>query len=353
MQKSKTIIALIAISVMFFCGKILITPYPFPEMMYFPKVPEFSSNPVTIEGAELGRYLFYDPILSSDSTISCSSCHNQKTAFSNSPNRFSVGVNGGKTDRNVMPLFNLIWHSSYFFDGRASTLEDQISHPIKAENEMNMQWDLILKRLNSNKFYLNKFKSVYATKKIDSVDVKNVLAQFLRTLLSYQSKFDKIIAKKDKFTKEEFNGFGLVSNQNKGDCLHCHPSDGHGLMTTLKFSNNGLDSIYNADDYKDKGRGEVTGIKSDNGKFKIPSLRNIALTAPYMHDGRFKTLNEVLDFYSTGVHMSANIDSKMGYAYQGGVKLTKEEKKDIIAFLNTLTDSVFINKKEYSNPFLR
>lgn len=352
MQKSKTFFALIAVSVIFFCGKISVTPYSFPEMMYFPKMPAFVSNPTTVEGADVGRYLFYDPILSSDSTISCSNCHNQKTAFSNSTS-FSVGVNEGKTDRNALPLFNLAWHPSYFYDGRASTLEDQISHPIKAKNEMNMDWDLILQRLNSNEFYKKKFKTIYDSKKIDSVHVKNVLAQFLRTLLSYQSKFDKIIAKKDKFTKEEFNGFGLVSNQIKGDCLHCHPTDGHGLMSTLKFSNNGLDSIYNADDYKDKGRGGVTGNKSDNGKFKIPSLRNIALTAPYMHDGRFKTLEEVLDFYSTEVHMSVNIDSKMGYAYQKGVKLTQEEKKDIIAFLNTLTDSVFISKKEFGNPFLK
>lgn len=314
-------------------------------------MPILPANPVTVEGASIGRYLFYDPILSSDSSISCSSCHNQKTAFSNST-AFSVGVNGGKTDRNALPLFNLAWHPSYFYDGRANTLEDQISHPIKAKNEMNMNWGLILQRLNSNKFYLNKFKTIYDAEKIDSVHVKNVLAQFLRTLISYQSKFDRIIAKKERFNQSEFNGFGLVNNQIKGDCFHCHPTDGNGLMTKFAFSNNGLDSIYKATDYKDKGRGAITGNGKDNGKFKVPSLRNIALTAPYMHDGRFKTLDEVLDFYSTGVHMSANIDSKMGYAYQKGVKLSNEEKKDIKAFLNTLTDSIFINKKEYSNPFL-
>ena len=352
MQKSKTFFAIIAVSIVFFCGKVSVTPYSFPEMMYFPKVPVFASNPTTVEGADVGRYLFYDPILSSDSTISCSSCHNQQTAFTNST-AFSVGVNGGKTDRNALPLFNLAWHPYYFYDGRAKTLEDQISHPIKAKNEMNMQWDLILKKLNASKFYLKKFKTIYDAEKIDSTHVKNVIAQFLRTLISYQSKFDRIIAKKDKFNQEEFNGFGLVNNQIKGDCFHCHPSDGNGLMTKFAFSNNGLDSIYDADKYKDKGRGAITGNKSDNGKFKIPSLRNIALTAPYMHDGRFKTLEEVLDFYSTGVHTSANVDSKMGYAYQKGVKLTKEEKKDIVAFLNTLTDSVFINKKEFSNPFLK
>lgn len=352
-HKRKFAFAVFFILLFFLCFKIGTKPYPFPELFLFPKMPVSTTNPVTIEGAELGRYLFYDPIISSDSSVSCSSCHNQKAAFSDAPKTLSVGVNGQKTERNAMPLFNLAWYPAFFSDGKASSLEQQVSHPITAKNEMNMQWELVLKKLNANKFYSKRFRKVYDSNMIDSIQVTNVIAQFLRTLISHQSNFDKVLAGKRRFTDEERKGLLLVSNQTRGDCLHCHPSDGHALLTTLKFSNNGLDSIYNADDYKDKGRGAVTGNKNDNGKFKIPSLRNVALTAPYMHDGRFKTLEEVLDFYSTGVHMSANIDSKMGYAYQGGVKLSNEEKKDIIAFLNTLTDSVFINKKEFSNPFLK
>ncbi|CAN5335339.1 cytochrome c peroxidase [soil metagenome] len=353
MQKGKLFFALISIGLLFFCGKFSNSPYPFPEMNFFPKMPTSLANPVTVEGAAIGRFLFYDPILSLDSTISCSSCHNQKSAFSDSPNLFSSGINGQKTVRNAMSLCNLAWSPSYFYDGRARNLEDQIAHPITAKNEMNMEWNILLSKLNSSKFYLKKFKSLYRTSKIDSVQVKNVIAQFLRTLISHESNFDKVLTGKRKFTEDERKGLLLVTNQTRGDCLHCHPSDGNALLTTMKFSNNGLDSIYNADEYKDKGRGAITGNKSDNGKFRIPSLRNIVLTAPYMHDGRFKTLEEVLEFYSTGVHMSANIDTKMGFAYQKGVKLNAEEKKEIIAFLNTLTDSVFISKKEFSNPFVK
>jgi cytochrome c peroxidase len=199
--------------------------------------------------------------------------------------------------------------------------------------------------------YRKKFREAFGSSSPDSTMVKNALSQFLFTLLSHRSKFDKLFEHKVKLTDEEFRGFRLVMNQTRGDCLHCHPVDGNALMTTFSFSNNGLDSVTDANLYADKGRGAITGKSSDNGKFKIPSLRNIALTAPYMHDGRFKTLEEVLDFYSTGVHMCANIDSKMEYAYQGGIRLSGQEKKDIIAFLNMLTDSAFTGDPEFSSPF--
>ncbi|MCW3071832.1 MAG: hypothetical protein JWO44_1722 [Bacteroidetes bacterium] len=353
MKKIQLIIFLSAACVVFMCGRISTTPYPFRELIFFPKMPVSPGNPVTVEGAGIGRYLFYDPVLSSDSTVSCAGCHNQERAFSDSQHEFSTGVNKGITSRNAMPLFNLAWHPSFFYDGRAGTLEDQVSHPITAKNEMNMDWSLLLTRLNANKLYVTKFREVYGSGKIDSTMVKNVLAQFLRTLISHESKFDQVQAAKRKFSTQEFNGFRLMNNQTRGDCLHCHPTDGNGLITTLKFSDNGLDEAYSPEDYKDKGRGGVTGNVKDNGKFMIPSLRNIALTAPYMHDGRFKTLEEVLDFYSSGVHTSVNVDSKMSFAYQKGVKLTETEKKEVIAFLKTLTDSVFISNKEFSNPFIK
>jgi cytochrome c peroxidase len=186
---------------------------------------------------------------------------------------------------------------------------------------------------------------------IDSDQVKSAISQFLFTLLSHGSKFDRVMKHETEFTMEEFRGFGLVNNQTRGDCLHCHPTDGRGLMTTFGFSNNGLDSIMNAEKYPDKGRGGQSGNSKDNGKFKIPSLRNIALTAPYMHDGRFKTLEEVVEFYSSGVHICANIDPKMQFAYKHGSGLNDKEKKDIVAFLKTLTDSVFIRDKAFSDPF--
>ena len=170
-------------------------------------------------------------------------------------------------------------------------------------------------------------------------------------MISYQSKYDQVIEGKTLFTKEEYEGFNLVNNQTKGDCIHCHITDGDALGTTLVFSNNGLDAVANATEYKDNGRGAVTSKATDNGKFIVPSLRNLAFTSPYMHDGRFKTLEEVINFYSEGVKPCANIDSKMEYAHQGGVKLTAEDKKKVIAFLMTLSDSAFISDKQFSNPF--
>ena len=316
-------------------------------------MPESSVNPVTVEGALLGRYLFYDSTLSADKKMSCSSCHKQAYAFSDSPNQFSKGRNGELMRRNTMSLFNLAWYPSFFWDGSAPSLEAQVSHPLTAHNEMNMQWKNASKVLSQNKMYLRLFINAFGSDTIDSLHISYALAQFLRTLISNQSKYDRVIGGKGHFTEEEAQGFVLMNDQTKGDCLHCHTNDADALGTNLKFSNNGLDSITNPNDYIDKGRGTVTGNNSDNGKFIVPTLRNIALTGPYMHDGRFKTLKEVLDFYNTGVKLCANLDSKMEFAHQGGVKLSDEEKKDIIAFLETMTDSDFISNPEFKNPFIQ
>ena len=327
------------------------TPYPFPKLRFFPEMPQSNSNPVTIEGAKLGRYLFYDAVLSADSTISCSSCHKQAYAFSDAPNQFSQGNNGNLMKRNTLPLFNLAWYPSLFWDGRAASIEAQVMHPLSAKDEMNINWKTTISKLKKNKFYSELFRNAFNSSKIDSVQITNALAQFLRTLLSYQSKYDKMIVGKNAFTKDEVDGFVLVNEQTKGDCLHCHTTDGNALGTILTFSNNGLDPILTPEKYPDKGRGIFTGKQSDYGKFKIPSLRNIALTAPYMHDGRFKTLEEVIDFYSEGVKLCANIDSKMEFVHQGGAKLSKEEKRKILSFLIALTDSDFVSNPEFSNPF--
>ena len=314
-------------------------------------MPASATNPVTVEGAKLGRYLFYDPILSIDSNLSCSSCHKQQYAFSDAPNQFSKGRNEALMKRNTMALFNLAWYPSFFWDGKAATIEAQISHPLKANDEMNMQLNIATERLSKSKLYRKMFADAFGNESIDSIEITNAIAQFLRTLISHKSKYDRIIGGDGHFTKQEYAGYILMNNQTKGDCLHCHTSDADALGTNLKFSNNGLDAITNADDYIDRGRGAVTGKTSDNGTFIIPSLRNVAITAPYMHDGRFKTLENVLNFYSNGVKFCANIDSKMEFAHQGGAKLTEEEQQSIISFLKTMTDSTFITDKEFSNPF--
>jgi cytochrome c peroxidase len=308
-------------------------------------------NPVTVEGAKLGRYLFYDPVLSADSSLSCSSCHKQQYAFCDAPQTFSLGRKGTPMKRNTLALFNLAWYPSFFWDGKAASIEAQISHPLLAKDEMHMPWKLAAERLSHSPQYKQLFAEAFGSESIDSTTITHAIAQFIRTLVSHRSKYDRIIGGDGHFTKEEYEGYILMNDQTKGDCLHCHTSDADALGTTLKFSNNGLDAITNPGDYKDRGRGAVTGRVSDNGNFRIPSLRNVALTAPYMHDGRFKTLEEVLNFYSTGVKKCANIDSKMEFAHQGGAHLSMTEQQSIIAFLKTMTDSSFITDPEFRNPF--
>ncbi len=327
------------------------TPYPFPELRFFPKMPLAANNPVTEEGAELGRFLFYDKILSADSSFSCSGCHRQQSAFADAPNQFSKGIDGKPLRRNTMPLFNLAWYSSYFWDGKAGSLEDQVFHPVRAHNEMNLKWDLATERIRNSTFYPPKFKSAFGEVIIDSVLIAKAIAQFERTLISSNSKYDQVLRRERYFTSEEYEGFILMNDQTKGDCLHCHTTDGDALGTTARFSNNGLQKANAPSDYPDKGKMEITGKPEHLGQFKIPSLRNVAITAPYMHDGRFATLEEVLDFYSEGVNLSTNIDSKMGLAHKGGVQLTESEKSSIVAFLKTLTDSTFISNPEFANPF--
>jgi cytochrome c peroxidase len=327
------------------------TAYQFPILKFFPPMPKSTENIVTIEGADLGRYLFYDKNLSKDNSISCASCHKQGNAFSDSPNRFSKGRKNSLTKRNTMPLFNLAWYPSFFWDGRAASIEEQVFHPVKDTNEMNLQWSLAVKRINASKFYKLKFKAAFGNQKIDSVLISKAIGQFLRTLISYQSKFDLVLSGKKFLTKDEYEGLVLMNDMTKGDCLHCHTSDGDALGTTRVFSNNGLDSASYPTEFNDKGLGGFTNKIADNGKFKIPSLRNIAITAPYMHDGRFKTLEEVLDFYSEGVYQNVNIDSKMEYAHQKGVRLSLKEKHKIISFLKTLTDSIFITNPAFGNPY--
>ncbi|MBC8172325.1 MAG: cytochrome-c peroxidase [Chitinophagales bacterium] len=355
MRKSSQVVVLLFLFVCIaaFTGEQTARPYTFPVLKFFPKMPVSETNPVTIEGATLGRYLFYDSILSAHYTFSCASCHKQEYAFSDAPNRYSIGITGEFQSRNTMPLFNLAWYPSFFWDGKAKTIEEQIFHPVRAGNEMQLNWKEAEKRINASNFYRDKFYTAFGNEKIDSVLITKAIAQFLRTLISYNSKYDKVLRGEATFTQDEKDGFVLMNDMTKGDCLHCHTTDANALGTTLKFSNNGLDKIYSADDYTDKGRGVITGNKKENGLFKIPSLRNVAFTAPYMHDGRFGSLEEVVDFYSEGVNACTNIDSKMGFAHQHGNKLSCEEQEKIIAFLLTLSDSVFTSEQDFGNPFIR
>jgi len=321
------------------------TPYKFEKIDHFPKMPTNVNNPVTIEGVKLGRFLFYDSILSKDYSMSCASCHQQKFAFADSVS-FSKGITNNNLSRNTMPLYNLAWYPKMFWDGRASTIEEQVFFPVRAHNEMDLNWIEAEHRIKNSTFYKPLFLNAFGDKKIDSILISKAIAQFERTLISNNSKFDRVLEGKDYLSPEEYEGYGLVNDQTKGGCLHCHITDGNGLGTNLEFSNNGLDKSVT-----DKGLFNVTKSEKDKGSFKIPSLRNLAFTAPYMHDGRFNSLEEVLDFYSENVQPNLYIDSKMTFAHQGGNHLSSDEKRKIILFLNTLNDSVFIQNNNYSNPF--
>ncbi len=325
--------------------------YVFPELKYFPVMPLSESNPVTVEGAALGRFLFYDKILSNDESMSCASCHKQAFAFSDSPNVFSEGSNGKLSKRNTMPIFNLAWRPSLFWDGRAESIEAQIFHPVRGLNEMNNSWLEVEDRVRKKVFYAEKFKESFPNQKIDSVLISKAIAQFLRTLISYQSKYDRVLGGGEYFSEAEYRGFVKVNDQSMADCLHCHSTDDNALGTRNLFVNNGLDFAKDAKDYADRGRGDVSRKKEDYGKFATPSLRNLLFTAPYMHDGRFKTLEEVLSFYGEGVQSGVNTDSRMGLAHRSQLKMTEEDKKDILAFLYTLSDSSFISNANFSNPF--
>lgn len=353
MKKSGLLLSVLLLLVLAggWADRISLTPYAFPDLRFFPKMPVPPGKTISKEAVGLGRYLFYDPILSRDCTFSCASCHNQAYAFSDAPKRFSSGIDGNLTKRNTMPLFNLAWYPSFFWDGKASTIENQVLFPVRAHDEMDLDWKTAAQRLQNIPYYRSQFSLVYGGKPIDSLMIADAIGQFERTLLSYRSKYDMVFAGKAKFSDDEYAGFVLANDMTGADCLHCHTTDADALGTTGKFSNNGLDGYASPAQYPDQGQAAVSGKKEDAGKFKIPSLRNTGFTAPYMHDGRFSTLGQVVDFYSDSLKAGANVDSKMEFAHQGGAHLSPDEKRQLLAFLRTLNDSAFVRDPEFASPF--
>jgi len=328
------------------------TPYPFPSLEFFPPMPVSPVNPTTVEGVELGRYLFYDSSLSADFRFSCGSCHRQKAAFSDGPATFSRGASGVRLRRNTLPLFNLAWYETLFWDGRAVSIEEQVFHPVRDHAEMNLAWPVAAARLRYNAFYRQKFAAAFGPDApIDSVHIARAIAQFERTILSYNSRYDSVLRGEAYFTTDEAEGFEIANDMAKGGCLHCHTTDAHALGTESGFANNGLDAAARPSDYRDAGRGALTGRSADSGAFKIPTLRNLLLTAPYMHDGRFATLEDVLRFYNSGVHAGYGTDARMEEARRGGVHMSEADTRKVILFLRTLTDSSLIKNQAFSNPF--
>ncbi len=328
------------------------TPYEAPDVQGIPPLPVFANNPLTIKGVELGRMLFYDPILSADSTLSCAGCHSVNHAFSDTV-ALSIGIDGLPGKRNAMPIYNLGYSpfdNGFFWDGRAITLEEQALLPIQDPLEMHEILPNVIMKLNRSAFYPQAFYEAFGEQEITTDQVARAIAQFMKSVTSSGSRFDQAMAGEIFLTDEETLGFELFNALDGGDCFHCHGVNG-GLFTDFVYRNNGLDTAVYYTDFADPGFGPISGDTADYGKFKTPSLRNIELTAPYMHDGRFQTLEEVLDFYSEGVHNTAFTDNLMQFKSQKGVQLTADEKAAIIAFLKTLTDESFKDNPAYQNPF--
>jgi cytochrome c peroxidase len=319
-------------------------------------------NPLTVEGVELGRHLFYEELLSGDNTMSCGSCHAPEFAFTDHGNQFSTGIDGIAGNRNSMALINLGWDNFYFWDGRSATLEEQILEPVPNPIEMHESWQNATAELYTSAKYQRMFMDAFGSPDIDSIKVSKAIAQFLRTMISGNSRFDKMMRFEVARTPQEDSaivlfqaegGIGqyvapdgsLVIGQGGADCFHCHSMTG-GLLNDGQLHNNALDSVF-----VDLGAGGVTGNPGDFGKFKTPTLKNIALTAPYMHDGRFQTLEEVIDHYNSGGHFSATVDPFMKFTHpDSSLGLTPAKKAQLLHLLNTMTDWEFVNNPAFSDP---
>ena len=334
-----------------------------------------ADNPMTVEGIELGRRLFYDPILSGDSTMSCQGCHKQEYAFAD---KFSVnvGIDGIAGTRNPPPLFNLAFVANGLnWDASAITLEEQAIIPITSPIELHESLENVTHKLKRHPLYPTWFRQAFGIETKGEITddlARKALAQFIRTMVSAESKWDRSLGLvpgsiRPFLTDSEQRGNLLFNSENQyvtsssgqidslvdKECLHCHK--GGRLFTNNAFVNNGLTETQNLLNFPDLGMGAITGNISDNGKFRTPSLLNIELTAPYMHDGRFATLEEVIDHYGMHLKESPNIDGILGARMNNPnvapIRFTQQEKTDIINYLKTLTDTAFVNNPQFTNPW--
>lgn len=328
------------------------TPYvldvgSFPD----PILPE--DNPLTVQGVELGRMLFYEPGLSGDGTMSCASCHRQEDAFTDT-SRFSLGIRGMEGKRQAMSVFNMAWHSNEFFwDGRAHLLRDQSLMPIQDALEMDESLDNVVAKLSELKPYRDQFMRAFGSEEITTHKISLAMEQFMFSIVSNRSKYDRYLAGEVQLSESEERGRRLFFTEynpffpdsSGADCAHCH---GGLNFENDMYMNNGLNSD---SEVQDEGRQKVSGDPVDRGKFKVMSLRNIELTAPYMHDGRFATLAEVIDHYDHGLKASATLDPALEQTREKGLMLSETDKADLIAFLKTLTDPGLAVNPAYASPF--
>jgi cytochrome c peroxidase len=325
---------------------------------------------MTVEGIELGRYLFYDGRLSGrtdpDSLMSCATCHRQENSFEcgiSHPefiNGHPHGITGKSTPHVMLPLINLVWNNSgYLWNGLVSNdnpqpeyrqLEDIVRMGIVAEHEMNSDTTTVKELFQGIPGYPDLFRKAFGSDRVTFNRISKAIAQFVRTLISSNSKFDRYMHGEEQLSESELNGYVLFTTEYGGDCFHCHGGEGNPLFTTNLFYNNGKDSVFTGPDADINDRYHVTGNTVDIGAYKATTLRNIALTGPYMHDGRFATLDEVINFYSDHVLWSPYINPLMHHVSSGGARLTPPEKADLKAFLMALTDESFLTNPVFGEP---
>lgn len=313
-----------------------------------------ADNKLTVQKVKLGRMLFHDDRLSRDNTMSCATCHVQENGFSDT-NKFSIGINGFPGGRQAMVAFNMAYNTNEFFwDGRAHLLRDQAVLPIQDSLEMDHAMDDLIGRLSEIDEYRDQFKRAFGTSTVTEARIGLALEQFMNTIISVDSKYDRFLRDETTLTAAEERGRKLFfaefnpgfPDSSGADCAHCH---GGLNFENDQFMNNALDADA---DFADFGRERATGNSNDRAKFKVPTLRNIELTPPYMHDGRFGTLEEVVDHYNSGMVMSSTVDPALIYPINsGGLGLSDQDKQDLVAFLKTLTDQEMVNNPDYASPF--
>ena len=316
-----------------YTGDLWKTPSNWPEPVY-----DFRKNPLDSATIQLGRVLFYDPVLSLDSTISCASCHSPYNTFTHVDHALSHGIYDRIGTRNSPVLVNLAWGKSFMWDGAVNHLDMQALAPLENHLEMGESLPHVIQKIRRQEKYKRLFKSAYHTEIITGERLLKAISQFMLTLVSSNSKYDQVVRGENgvQFTEQENKGYYLF----KEHCASCHTEP---LFTNQTFQNNGLapDSIL-----RDLGRMKITQKSSDSLKFKVPTLRNIERSTPYMHDGRYRSLQMVLFHYSSDIHSSATLAPEL----RKGISLTEEDKRSIISFLKTLTDYTFLNNTQFQYP---
>lgn len=343
------------------------TPYTIDIPVYFPtqlNIPD--DNPMTVEGIALGRYLFYDGRLSGrtmrDSLMTCASCHVQSNNFRPGINNqafiegMPVGLRDIPTTHAALPLINLIWNQNcYTWNGsvpatsensKKGNIENIVIQTIMHPAELAGDTAITVALIQSLDGYPELFYKAFGSERVTADRIAKAIAQFVRTLISANSRFDQYMRGELQLTAEELEGFILFTTEEGGDCFHCHGSSGNPMFTTNLFYNNGKDTVFNPFD----DRYSITGDVADIGAYKATTLRNIVVGGPYMHDGRFKTLDAVINFYSHEIKMSEHISPLMHHVANGGIQLTPTEKNNLNAFLQSLTDEEFLSNPEFSAP---